>query len=126
MLSRLYTNLKQKIESEEMNKYRNKKVIVDDYVFDSIQESKRYKELKLLLKAEKISDLELQPHFLLQERFKKNGKTYRKIEYIADFKYIENGKTIVEDVKGIQTDVFKLKHKIFEKLYPDLELRIIK
>ncbi len=109
-----------------MNKYRNKKVILDDYVFDSIQESKRYKELKILLKAEKIQELELQPHFLLQESFKKNGKTYRKIEYIADFKYIENGKTIVEDVKGMQTDVFKIKHKLFEKKYPDLELRIIK
>ena len=82
-----------------MNKYRNKKIIVDDYIFDSIQESKRYKELKLLLKAGKIQDLELQPHFLLQESFRKNNKTYRKIEYIADFKYIENGKTIVEDVK---------------------------
>lgn len=109
-----------------MNKYRNKKVIVEDYVFDSLQESKRYKELKLLLRAGQISNLELQPHFLLQDSFKKNGKTYRKIEYIADFKYIENGKTIVEDVKGIQTDVFKLKHKLFEKKYPDLELRIIK
>lgn len=109
-----------------MNKYRNKKVIVDDYIFDSIQESKRYKELKLLLKAGQIQNLELQPHFLLQESFKKNDKKYRKIEYIADFKYIENGKTIVEDVKGLQTDVFKLKHKLFEKKYPDLELRIIK
>lgn len=109
-----------------MNKYKNKKVIVDDYIFDSIQESRRYKELKILLKAGKIENLELQPHFLLQERFKKNGKTFKKIEYIADFKYKENGKTIVEDVKGIQTDVFKLKHKMFEKVYPDLELKIIK
>ena len=32
----------------------------------------------------------------------------------------------IEDVKGLQTDVFKLKHKLFEKKYPDLELRIIK
>lgn len=109
-----------------MNKYRNKKVIVEDYVFDSIQESRRYKELKLLLKTGQISNLELQPHFLLQDSFRKNGKTYRKIEYIADFKYIEKGKTIIEDVKGMQTDVFKLKHKLFEKKYPDLELRIIK
>lgn len=109
-----------------MNKYRNKKVQVDMYVFDSIAESRRYKELKLLERAGKIQNLELQPHFLLQESFKKNGKTFRKIEYIADFKYIENGKIIVEDVKGIQTDVFKLKHKLFEKKYPDLELRIIK
>ena len=109
-----------------MNIYRNKKVQVDMYVFDSIAESRRYKELKLLERAGKIQNLELQPHFLLQESFKKNGKTFRKIEYIADFKYIENGKIIVEDVKGIQTDVFKLKHKLFEKKYPDLELRIIK
>ena len=109
-----------------MNKYRNKKVQVNMYVFDSIAESRRYKELKLLEQAGKIQNLELQPHFLLQEAFKKNGKTYRKIEYIADFKYIENIKTIVEDVKGLQTDVFKLKHKLFEKKYPELELRIIK
>lgn len=71
-----------------MNKYRNKKVIVDGKEFDSIQESKRYKELKLLLKAGKISNLELQPRFLLQESFRKNGKAFRKIEYIADFQYI--------------------------------------
>lgn len=109
-----------------MNKYRNKKVQVDMYVFDSIRESQRYKELKLLERAGEISNLELQPHFLLQESFKKNGRAYRKIEYIADFKYTENEKTIVEDVKGMQTDVFKLKHKLFEKKYPDLELKIIK
>ena len=109
-----------------MSKYNNKKVIVEDYVFDSIQESRRYKELKLLERAGKIQNLELQPHFLLQDSFRKNGKTFRKIEYIADFKYIENGKTILEDVKFIQTEVFKIKHKIFEKIYPELELRIIK
>ena len=70
-----------------MNKYRNKKTQVDMYVFDSIAESKRYKELALLQKAGEIQKLELQPRFLLQESFKKNGKTYRKIEYIADFMY---------------------------------------
>lgn len=73
-----------------MNKYRNKKTQVDMYVFDSIAESKRYKELALLERAGEISDLELQPRFLLQESFKKNGKTHRKIEYIADFMYKEN------------------------------------
>lgn len=109
-----------------MNKYKNTKIVVDNIKFDSNLEATRYKELKLLLRAKQISNLRLQVPFLLQEGFKKNGKTYRKIEYIADFQYIENGKTIVEDVKGIQTDVFKLKHKIFEKVYPDLELKIIK
>lgn len=107
------------------NKYKNKKTQVDMYVFDSAREAKRYKELKLLERVGEISNLELQPRFILQDSFKKNGRTYRKIEYVADFKYIEKGKIIVEDVKGIQTDVFKIKHKLFEKIYPELELKII-
>ena len=109
-----------------MNKYRNKKIQIDMYVFDSIAESRRYKELALLQQAGKITELQLQPKFLLQESFRKNGKTYRKIEYIADFMYEENNKIIVEDVKGKETEVFKLKRKLFEKKYPALELRIIK
>lgn len=107
------------------NKYKSHKTQIDMYVFDSAKEAKRYRELKLLERAREISNLELQPRFLLQESFRKNGKTYRKIEYVADFKYTENGKTIVEDVKGLQTDVFKIKHKLFEKKYQELELRII-
>lgn len=109
-----------------MNKYRNKKIVIDRYVFDSIAEGKRYRELSLLEKAGEIYNLELQPKFLLQESFKKNGKTYRAINYVADFKYIKDSKTIVEDVKGMETKEFKIKRKLFEKKYLDLELRIIK
>jgi hypothetical protein len=72
-----------------MNKYRNKKVRIDRYVFDSIAEGRRYRELALLEKAGEITNLELQPRFLLIEGFKKNGKTYRKTEYIADFMYCQ-------------------------------------
>ena len=109
-----------------MSKYKNKKVQIDMYVFDSIAESRRYKELALLEKAREIENLQLQPKFLLQESFKKNGKTYRKIEYIADFMYEEKGKVIVEDVKGMETKEFKIKRKLFEYKYPDLELKLIK
>lgn len=72
-----------------MNKYRNKKVQIDRYVFDSIAEGRRYRELALLERTGEITNLELQPKFLLLESFKKNGKTYRKIEYIADFMYCQ-------------------------------------
>lgn len=78
-----------KMIERKMNKYRNRKTQVDMYVFDSVAESKRYKELALLQRTGKIQDLQLQPKFLLQESFKKNGKTYRKIEYIADFAYCQ-------------------------------------
>lgn len=110
----------------EYSKYRNKKIEIDGIKFDSKKEHKRYEELKLLKEQGIILNLQLQPKFLLQESFKKNGKTYRKIEYIADFMYEENGVKIVEDVKGWQTDIFKLKLKLFEKKYPDLTLKIIK
>lgn len=109
-----------------MNKYRNKKVVIDNIKFDSKLEANRYIELKLLQRAKQISNLRLQVPFILQEEFEKNGKTYQAIKYVADFVYEENGRTVVEDTKGMQTDVFKIKHKLFEKKYTDLELRIIK
>lgn len=106
------------------SKYKAKKTEIDGIVFDSRKEAKRYTELKLLERANEIKDLELQPSFLLQESFRKNNKTHRKIEYIADFKYfdIRKDKWIVEDVKGMKTDVYKLKKKLFEYKYGDLEI----
>jgi hypothetical protein len=100
-----------------MTKYHSKKTQIDGIVFDSRKEANRYAELKLLQRCGAIRDLKLQPTYLLQEGFKKNGKTYRKIEYKADFEYfdIRQGKVIVEDVKGVKTEVYKLKKKLFEK-----------
>lgn len=97
----------------KQNKYSNKKVEIDGFKFDSKKEGNRYLELKLLLIAKKITDLYLQPSFILQDSFKLNGVTHRKITYVADFKYIENGKTIIEDSKGFATEVYKLKKKLF-------------
>lgn len=71
------------------NKYKNKEITIDNITFQSIAEGRRYKELKLLEQAGEISKLELQPKFTLQESFRKNGKTYRKIEYRGDFMYCQ-------------------------------------
>ena len=87
-------------------KYNNKKTQVDMYVFDSALEAKRYKQLALLEKAKEIKNLRLQVPFLLQESFRKNNKTYRKIEYIADFVYEEKGKTVVEATKRSEDGSF--------------------
>lgn len=108
-----------------MNKYKNTKIVVDNIKFDSVLEANRYQELKLLQRVKHISNLRLQVPFLLQEGFKKNGKTHRKIEYIADFVYEENGQTIVEDTKGMKTETFKIKQKLFEYKYPELSIKII-
>lgn len=106
-------------------KYRAKKTVIDGIKFDSKKEAKRYIVLKALEGKGEIEKLMLQPRFLLQEGFRKNGKAYRKIEYVADFMYEQDGKLIIEDVKGIKTDVYKLKQKLFEKKYQDLTIKEI-
>lgn len=102
------------------NKYHAKKIVMAGRVYDSKKECLRAAELRLLQTCGAISDLQEQVRFVLQEPFVNNyGKKIRAIEYVADFTYTENGKQVVEDCKGVKTDVFKLKHKMFEKKYPD-------
>ena len=102
------------------SKYGNRKTTSSDgNMFDSVKEAKRYEELRLLQRGGKIKNLQLQPRFVLQDKFKRDGKTYRKIEYVADFMYEkDDGTVVVEDVKGMKTDVYKLKKKLFLAKYP--------
>ena len=87
--------------------------MIDGITFDSQKEAKRYFELKLLLRAGKIKDLTLQPEYLLQDSFVLNDKTHRAIKYVSDFRYLQNGVIIVEDVKGFKTEIYKMKKKLF-------------
>lgn len=111
------------IPLEKFSKYGNKKTIIDGITFDSKKESERYLVLKDMLMHDEIEDLQLQPKFLLQDSFKYNGKTEKKIYYIADFTYKREGKLVVEDVKGKKTDVYKLKRKLFLYKYTDIDFR---
>lgn len=107
------------------NKYGNRKVVVDNIKFDSIAEAKYYEQLKWMLQAKLIKSFKCQPKFLLQEAFKKNGETVRKIEYIADFE-IHNldGYIEIVDVKGAETKEFLIKKKLFLKKY-DYPLKVV-
>lgn len=102
-------------------KYNNKKCEVDGIKFDSKREAERYLELKIMERAGAITALVLQPKYELTPKFKKNGKTYRAMYYIADFEYIENEQKVAEDLKGFKTDVYKIKSKLFEYLYPGIK-----
>ncbi|WP_191992111.1 DUF1064 domain-containing protein [Peribacillus tepidiphilus] len=102
-----------------ISKYGSKKVEVDGIVFDSKAEANYYKQLKWLQEHKQILFFRMQPRYLLQEAFKKNGKNFRKIEYVADFEIHHNDGSIeVIDVKGIETEAFKIKRKLFEKKFP--------
>lgn len=88
------------------SKYKNIKTIIDNIPFDSKKEAARYLQLKMLFDTGVITELELQPAFKLVI----NGQKI--CTYKADFRYCENGKSIVEDVKGMKTPIYNLKKKL--------------
>lgn len=101
-----------------MNKYGNKKTIVNGITFDSKMEAEYYQYLKLW-EGITILDIQLQPKFLILSGYTDSeGKKQRPIYYKADFlvKY-ESGLVEVIDIKGVETKAFKLKKKMFESIY---------
>ena len=95
------------------SKYRAIPTRVDGVRFASKAEASRFVELKLLEKAGKIQDLELQPSFPVTL----NG--VRICVYKADFVYrdVASKQVITEDVKGFKTPVYRLKKKMVEAIY---------
>lgn len=91
-----------------MSKYHAKKTTVNGIVFDSKKEALRYAELLMLESAGAIQNLRRQvPYELIPKQ-----KGERACHYVADFIYDENGGTVVEDVKGVRTDAYKIKRKL--------------
>lgn len=114
-------------QNQRKSKYNNQKTVVDGIKFDSKKEAEYYCQLKLLKQAGEIRDIGLQQKYTLQPGFEKNGVKYQPITYIADFVITNNdGTTEVVDIKGVETQVFKIKKKLFEYMYPDLNLKVVK
>lgn len=91
-----------------MNKYHAKKVTVDGIVFDSKKEAHRYCQLRMMESAGLITNLQRQVRYNLIP--KQEGE--RACDYIADFVYEKDGKTVVEDVKGMRTKEYIIKRKL--------------
>ena len=109
--------------AKRSNKYGAKRTRVNGIWFDSKREAERYKLLKAMQMARKITDLELQPEFplmigdrpvLMRSKGYPNG---RRVKYRADFRYKQDGKIVVEDSKGFATETYKLKKAIVEAIY---------
>ena len=106
------------------NKYHSTKTWAYGLQFDSKKEARRYQELKLLEASGKIENLKVQVKFTLLPAQRepdtvgpKGGKIRgkvieREVAYIADFVYVEDGKMIVEDTKGMKTPEYVIKRKL--------------
>lgn len=100
------------------HKYRARAVKIDGIRFASMAEAGRYRVLKIMQAGGEISGLQLQPKFLLQDKFSHGGETIRAIHYVADFQYLDkSGRKVVEDVKGMKTEAYLLKRKFFLAKY---------
>lgn len=102
------------LSAPKKSKYNNKKVELDGIVFDSVKESKRYMELRFLLKAGEIEDLQVHVPFDLIVEGEKVAV------YEADFTYKRNGELMVEDVKSAFTRriaTYRLKKKLMKSIY---------
>jgi hypothetical protein len=109
-----------------MSKYHSVKVKLDGYTFDSKAEAARYGELCLLAKAGEITELKIHPDYQLINPFRYKGGWERGVIYEGDFEYLDSeGVTVVEDVKGMMTPLFRIKRKLFIRQYPNIDFRII-
>ena len=116
------------IKGPSANKYRNQKIEIDGEVYDSIKELRRYQELKLMLDAGEIEDLQRQVKYILiptqrepdtvgkRGGIKKGKLIEKECAYWADFVYKDKttGKIVVEDVKSdiTRTTEYKIKRKL--------------
>ena len=102
------------------SKYNAKKVEVDGIKFDSKAEAEYYLHLKEKVDNGEIRSFERQIRITLQEGFYLEGikGKIRAITYVVDFVVTnQDGSITYIDVKGIETDVFQLKRKMFMHKY---------
>lgn len=91
------------------HKFKAKPTTVDDHKFASKKEAKRYTELKQLKEAGEVL------FFLLQTRIDLPGGVIYRCDFVV---FWANGEVTFEDVKGLRTDLYIVKKKIVEDLYP--------
>lgn len=122
----------------QASKYHNRKIEINGIRFDSRKEAQRYVQLMNAMRLGAIKDLRLQVDFTIQEAYTDcQGKRIRAIRYRADFAYKLTGllpfgispedrdlwsrhimsgtQTVIEDVKGVKTQAYKLKEKLMAK-----------
>lgn len=120
------------------SKYGAKKVEYDGITFDSKKEAMHYGELRLMEKAGIIQNLQRQVKYILipaqyepdiigpRGGHKRGALIERECAYIADFVYESDGKTVVEDVKGMDNlPVFVIKRKLMLEKY-GIRVKVVK
>jgi hypothetical protein len=128
------------------SKFHNKKTVIDGITFDSQAEARYFLQLKTLMRAGEVTKIEPHPKFeLLPTYWKCCGEVstntaskhicpycdqkvpaVKAITYSADFRITwVNGTQTIVDVKGVSTETFLLKKRLFEYKFPNLTLIVV-
>lgn len=97
-----------------------KKVEYDGIIFDSLSECKYFQFLKQQQEKGLVKSFEMQKTYTLMDKYRHptTGKAIRAITYKPDFEvtYPDDSVEVI-DIKGFQTEVFKIKMKLFMSRY---------
>ncbi len=109
------------IQPAKKPKYNNNRIKVDGILFDSQFEADYYNNLKLQLRMGTIKGFCRQAQFILLEGFAGSQPEIYKADFIV---FNLDGTAEVIDTKGVETEVFKIKHKQFKAKFPGLDIKI--
>lgn len=111
-------------KSDRGNKYGARKTVIDGQTFDSKAEANRYIVLKAQADEGSITGLICQCKIILLEGFTYQGQKVQPITYRADFAYVKDGITYVEDVKSVataKTEAFRIRWRLLQWMYRERE-----
>lgn len=90
-----------------------RRTTIGSRTFDSALEAARWQELRILERAGMIADLDCQVKIPLMGLCGPVlTPTGRQMHYVADFTYRENGRVVIEDAKGHQTETYLMKRAV--------------
>ena len=102
------------------SKFKNTKVTLDGLSFMSKAEAAYYYfYLKPEIEEGLIENLELQPRIKCEV----NGK--KVCDYVSDFSFYREEERFIVEVKGYQTDVYRLKIKLVYACHPDMNIEVV-
>lgn len=102
-------------------KYHNKPCQIGDEKYRSQRERDRHQALLMLQRAGQIAGLTREVPFELAPGVRIDGESRKRpaVRYVADFVYSEvrSGAIIVEDAKGVQTPLYRLKKHLMATVH---------
>jgi Protein of unknown function (DUF1064) len=113
-----------------MSKYKATRTEYRGTIYDSKLEAEVAKTLDLLCASDdpyaRVLSWDEQVKFCLLPSAPGQRAINYKADFLVNFGPFENPRKIIIEVKGYETQVWRMKEKMFRSLYPKLDLRVVR